>query len=204
MDEPRLRTLLDSALVAESPIRPVAENVLRAAVRRRRRRRVLGVAGGATVAALIVVAIPGVIRPLSAPPTGQQPAGKFTVYVRSIGAGTVTPITSGASTPGQPIWVGQGTGGMAITPNGKTIYVADYGGMVTPITTATNTPGTPIEVGKVPYGIAVTPDGKAAYVANVFSGTVTPIRTATNTPGTPIKVGRDRLRIAITPDGKTA
>ena len=191
MDEPRLRTLLGGALVDEPGIRPVAENVLRGGTRRRRRHRVLGVAGGAAVATLIAVAIPGVIRPLGAPPAGQLPGGGFTVYVRSIGAGTVTPITVGASTPGRPIWVGQGTGGIAITPNGKTIYVADYGGIVVPITTATNAPGKPIKVGKVPLAIAVTPNGKTAYVANVFSGTVTPITTATNTPGRPIRVGRD-------------
>ena len=99
MDEARLRMLLGSALVDEPVIRPVAENVLRAGIKRRRSRRVRGVAGGAAVAALIAVAIPGVIRPLGAPPAGQPPAGEFTVYVRSIAAGTVTPITTGASTP---------------------------------------------------------------------------------------------------------
>ena len=156
MDETRLRRLLGSALTDEPVIRPVAENVLRAGIRRRRRR-VVGVAGGAAVATLIAVAVPGIIRLPGALPAGQPPAGESTVYVRSIGAGTVTPITTGASTPGQPIQVGQGTGGMAITPNGRTIYVADYGGMVTPITTATNTPGKPIQVGKTPWSMVITP-----------------------------------------------
>jgi YVTN family beta-propeller protein len=147
MDEARLRMVLGCALAGEPPIRPVGGNVLRAGIRRRRRRRVLGAAGGATVATLIAVAIPGVIRPLGAPPDSQQSAGYFTVYVRSVGAGTVTPISAGASTPGQPITVGQGTGGIGVTPDGRTIYVADYGGMVTPVTTATNTPRKPIKVG---------------------------------------------------------
>ncbi len=56
-----------------------------------------------------------------------------------------------------PRWVGPGTGGIAITPNGKTIYVADYGGMVTPITAATNTPGQPIHVGCGPWSMVITP-----------------------------------------------
>ena len=89
---------------------------------------------------------------------------------------------------------------IAITPDGKTAYVANDGsGTVTPIATATNTAGPPITVGSDPYAIAITPDGKTAYVANYGSDTVTPIATATNTAGPPITVGSDPDAIAITP-----
>jgi DNA-binding beta-propeller fold protein YncE len=74
--------------------------------------------------------------------------------------------------------------GIAITPDGKTVYVANIGsGTVTPIDTATNAP-----------------DGKTAYVG-VWGepGTVVPIATATNTPGQPIQVGDGPYAIAITP-----
>jgi YVTN family beta-propeller protein len=87
---------------------------------------------------------------------------------------------------------------MAITPDGKTIYVGRYGRAVTPIATATNMPGRPISVSGAARAIAVTPDGKTAYVANDRTGTVTPIATATNTPGRPIKVGLGPTAIAIT------
>ena len=71
---------------------------------------------------------------------------------------------------------------IAITPDGKTAYVANLdSGTVTPIRTATNTALPPIKAGRHPDAIAITPDGKTAYVANDGSGTVTPIRTATNT-----------------------
>ncbi len=57
--------------------------------------------------------------------------------------------------------------GIAITPDGKTVYVANIGsGTVTPIDTATNTPGEPVEVGVRPRAIVITPDGKTAYVVN--------------------------------------
>jgi YVTN family beta-propeller protein len=47
---------------------------------------------------------------------------------------------------------------MAITPDGKTAYVANAGsGWVTRIRTATNTAGTDIMVGSAPYAIAITP-----------------------------------------------
>ena len=119
-------------------------------------------------------------------------------------SGTVTPITTATNTAGPPIPVGNDPYAIAITPDGKTAYVANAGsGTVTPIATATNTAGAPIPVGKDPYVIAITPDGKTAYVTNYNSGTVTPIATATNTAGPPIPTGKPTA-IAITPDGKTA
>jgi DNA-binding beta-propeller fold protein YncE len=131
---------------------------------------------------------------------------------------TVTPISTATGTPGKPIHVGFSSayfffsGQIAITPDGKTAYVASQNGCrifepctytVTPISTATNTPGKPIPVGGFgPYWfggqIVITPDGKTAYV-NTGSG-VTPISTATNTPGNPIHVpGGATGGIAITP-----
>ena len=98
------------------------------------------------------------------------PDGK-TVYV--ISGTTVTPIATATNTPGKPIQVGVADdlpdrpGGIAITPDGKTAYIANVdSGTVTPITMATNTTGEPIRVGKAPGPIAITPDGKTAYVAN--------------------------------------
>jgi len=46
---------------------------------------------------------------------------------------------------------------IAITPDGKTAYVACYAaGTVTPIAIATNTPGRPIHVGKGAFTLAIT------------------------------------------------
>jgi YVTN family beta-propeller protein len=70
----------------------------------------------------------------------------------------VTPITTATNKPGTPINVGSGPQIVAITPNGKTAYVTNYGsGTVTPITTATNATGTPIKVGKDPERLTITP-----------------------------------------------
>jgi YVTN family beta-propeller protein len=47
---------------------------------------------------------------------------------------------------------------MAITPGGKTAYVANsLSGTVTPINTATNTAGPPIRVGGYPYAVVIAP-----------------------------------------------
>ena len=131
-------------------------------------------------------------------------ATSHTAYVVNVG-GTVTPIDTSTNTAGTPIVVGSGPEGVAITPDGKTAYVANMGlGSVTPIDTSTNTAGTPIAVGSGPDAIAITPDGKTAYVANFNADSVTPIDASTNTAGTPIAVGSGPDAIAITPDGKTA
>src|ERR1019366_1816311 len=106
-----------------------------------------------------------------------------------LGSGGPAPQAAGdpaTNTAGPPIPVGSYPEGIAITPDGKTAYVANYiSDTVTPIATATNTAGPPITTGNTPQGIAITPDGKTAYVANNSSGTVTPIATATNTAGPP-------------------
>jgi DNA-binding beta-propeller fold protein YncE len=144
----------------------------------------------------------------------------------------VTPIRTATNTALKPITWKPGTAWgdspIAITPNGKTAYVASTAGTVTPIRTATGKAGKPVKVGQWPDAVAITPNGKTVYVASTGSGptgcivqadcgttpdsaassrpaTVTPISTATNRPGKPIKVGpAGSITIAITPNGKTA
>ena len=78
-------------------------------------------------------------------------AGREDRLRRQRDSDTVTPITTATNTPGKPIKVGDGPGGITITPDGKTVYVANFeSGTVTPITAATNTPGKPIKVGSGP------------------------------------------------------
>jgi len=126
-----------------------------------------------------------------------------TAFVVNSG-GTVTPISLATRRAGKPIKVGANPEAIAVTPNGRTAYVANYGSnTVTPIDTATRQAGKPIGVGGRPFAIAVTPNGRTAYVANYGSGTVTPIDTATNQAGQPIKVGLHPRAIAVTPNGRT-
>ena len=126
--------------------------------------------------------------------------------------GLITPINTATGTLGKPIRIRKANNGpyfIAITPDGKTVYVAERGAnpaTVTPVSTATGTPGKPINIrgGFPTYGqIVITPDGKTAYVTT-WSGTIIPIDTATGTRGKPIRVRGGAFGIAITPDGKTA
>ncbi len=73
----------------------------------------------------------------------------------------MTPIRTATNAVGKAIAVGSFPAFIAITPNGKTAYVANvaYGGTgtVTPIRTATNTALKAITVGAEPGPIAITP-----------------------------------------------
>ncbi len=100
-----------------------------------------------------------------------------------------------------------GAGWVAITPDGKTAYVADQNtDQVVPIDVATNTAGSAIDLApdSGPFAVAITPDGTRAYVTDPFDNTVTPIDLTTNTALTPIPVGSFPQGIAITPDGTRA
>ena len=112
---------------------------------------------------------------------------------------------------GSPIPVGRLPEGVAVTPDGTKVYVANNNlnlngtgtdtDTVSVITTATNTVVATITVGNQPSGVAVTPDGTKVYVANRGSGTVSAIATATNAVVATIPVGGNPYGIAVTPDG---
>ncbi len=118
----------------------------------------------------------------------------------------MTPIATATNTAGTPINARQSFAmsyaeSIAITPDGKTAYVADAAtNQVTPISTATNTALTAIQVGTIPVAIAITPDGKTAYVGlGVHFHNLVPIDTATNTVLPAVTVRSFPRAIAITP-----
>jgi virginiamycin B lyase len=146
-----------------------------------------------------------------------------TAYVACPLGQTVVPVNTSTNTAGGPIPAGEGPEGLAITPDGATLYAANFGAYgvvngqvmqvsdgttVTPINTATDTAGTPITVGSEPSSVAITPDGRTAYVVNLASNSITPIDIA-NSAGSPITLnatltGTPGFQIAITPDGTIA
>ncbi|HEX3430213.1 MAG TPA: YncE family protein [Rhizomicrobium sp.] len=97
--------------------------------------------------------------------------------------------------------------GVAVSPDGSTLYVTVYcggngiNGSVFVINTATQAVTAMIPVGVEPYYPAVSPDGSKVYVPNLFSGTVSVINTASNSVTATISVGGTPDAIAISPDG---
>ena len=65
---------------------------------------------------------------------------------------------AGLNTPGRPITTGRGPVNIAITPDGKTVYVVNsLSNTVTPIRVATNTALKPIITGSYPEAITIFP-----------------------------------------------
>ena len=190
---------------------PVARDALQADIRPRPRRRARRIAGSLAAIAVIVATI-------SVTSVSHRPA--FVATLRPTGAimyvaasNGMTPVATATSKRGKPIKIGAIPAAIAMTPDGKTAYIANvHPATVTPVATATNTPGKPIEIGGFPWAVAITPDGRTAYIVDLPAygrgrTAVVPVATATNTPGRPINLAGGFPRaaaIAITPDGRTA
>ena len=97
--------------------------------------------------------------------------------MRAGSGNAVTPVDLTTRRAGPPIPVGTRPQAIAVTPDGRTAYVANSGsGTVTPIDTATGRAGTPIRAGTGPPAIAISPDGRTAYVLDWDGAAVTPDR----------------------------
>jgi YVTN family beta-propeller protein len=163
----------------------------------------------ATNSAVATIPVPNGAVAVAVTPDGTR------AYV--VGNGVVSVIDTATNTVvGSPIPVGSFRFGLlvgiAITPNGSSVYVANGGsGTVSVIDTASNTVVDTISVGTTPSGIAITPDGTHAYVvdsnvgaANGVTSKVFVIDIATNAVVGTIPVGSVPVGIAITPDGTHA
>lgn len=109
--------------------------------------------------------------------------------------------------------VGMQPSGVAITPDGSTVYVinqSDQSVSVVDVASGSVSPTT-IPVGRLATGIAIHPDGRTAYVTNRSDGTVTvididPTSVSANTAIGTISLGITSapFGIAVAPDGTRA
>lgn len=182
---------------------------------------------------------PAAAKPSRARPAGSKPAldstrfpgtsasgqtaarPDYMAYVASTNTNQVIPVDLANGVAGRPIHVGPGPMYLAITPNGRTAYVAESGWTSHPVDSYDITPVElpsgrvlpPIRTGLGPFDVALTPNAKMAYVANMGSltgpslldmhdaTTVTPIDLSDRKPLAPIEVGPGPGWIAITPNG---
>ncbi len=150
------------------------------------------------------------VKTPAVPPTAavtKACAGK--AYVNNQGDNTVSVITTATGAVSAPITVGANPGGLAVTPDGTHVYVANPGdskaaGTVSVIDTKTGVVSATIAVGAGPGIVEITPDGTHAYVLNSTDSTVSVIDTATGVVSATIPVGRGPLGLAFTPDGAHA
>jgi len=146
-----------------------------------------------------------------------NPAGTR-AYVTNSNSTTVTIIDIATNTVVGVINGFDGPSGVAITPDGNTAYVNNYGGphagsgfgtTVSIVDLNTNTITDTITVGLAPVSLAITPNGDFVYVINYVTGnpgtgTISIIQTSTNTVVGTISGFSGPFEIAITPNGHYA
>jgi len=135
------------------------------------------------------------------------------VWVVNDGGNSVSQIKTATSTVvGSPITVGASPQLVAVSPDGKSVWVTNFGdaiaaGTVSRINTANNTVVATTTVGVGPYGVAVSPDGSSVWVTNygdgIADGTVSQINTANNTVVATTTVGVGPVGVAVSPDGSS-
>jgi YVTN family beta-propeller protein len=140
-------------------------------------------------------------------------------YVTNSDSTTVTIIDIATNTVSGVINGFDGPSGFAITPDGNTAYVNNYGGpeglgsgnghTVSVVNLNTNAIVATINVDLAPAALTVTPNGAYLYVANYVdgnpgTGTVQAIRTSDNTIVATIPGFSGPFPIAITPNGCSA
>jgi DNA-binding beta-propeller fold protein YncE len=176
----------------------------RLAQKRRRRHSTMGTVGALVVMVplLIVLLLPfGRTDHPSAVHVGAGPTRNFS----TIGL-------TRFSLPGSFFGYVPTDGSIAITPDGRTAYIAGaQDGLVTPVDLSSGRVLPPIQLGR--FGsylnaIAISPDGRTGYVVEGgIEDTIVPIDLATRTVGPAIRVPGPRAlgsSIAISPDGHMA
>ena len=185
-------------------------NSLRAGRGLPRRCRVQVVAGLALAAAVAAAAValgwpagPAAHGAASAPVRQDSRAAHAPMMWVSTTADTVVPVNMSTGRALAPIGLNLPQPSflvcMAITGNGKTIYVAAQDGRITPVSTATLTAGRPIVYDGHPSQIVLAPGGRTGYVVGYG---FTPVNLVTGTFGKYVKdpaIGR----LVLAPGGKT-
>jgi len=120
-------------------------------------------------------------------------------------AGEVVFINTLSNSVEKTVEVGQNPFGIAVTPDGKKLYVANSNAAsVSVVDTATGQVINKMQVGINPLRVAVTPDGSKVFVTNKVSNTVSVINTATDSLICNLPVGKAPVGIAVSRDGKMA
>jgi YVTN family beta-propeller protein len=129
----------------------------------------------------------------------------FIVTANGTEQGTLQIVDPAAGTVLKSIPLGNGPAGIAVTPNGSQVYVANQvDNTVSVVSTAAGAVTATLAVGQSPFGVAVTPDGAQIWVANEVDDTVSVIDTTTNQVTGTFPAGAGANAVGFSPDGTKA
>jgi YVTN family beta-propeller protein len=125
-------------------------------------------------------------------------------YVGNFKDSTVSVVDTASGAVVATIPVATGPHGMAISGDGRTVYVTgDGSSSMSIIDTASDSVAQTIEVGPTPHGIALLPDGKTLLVGVYGADRVAFVDTASRAVVASVAVAKPHT-IAVRPDGKVA
>ncbi len=138
-------------------------------------------------------------------------------YIATHGANTVSVVDTSTNTivdtitlPGPNAGEGGGLEGVAITPDGKFVYVANVSGLVSVINTVNDHVIATITIPGGAYGLAASPDGQSVYVtspaANAVSQVAVPTNTVVNTTSVPApsNITAGQYNVSVLPNGQVS
>lgn len=131
-------------------------------------------------------------------PDGQK------AYFAVAGQNVVREFSTTSLTVTRTITVGGQPGAIAVTPDGRKLYVSNEQGNSVTVYDIGMAMATPLLVGTAPVGVAVSPDGSRVYVSNRGGDSVTVISTVTDQVVAQVMVGAGPTGLVISPDGKQA
>jgi YVTN family beta-propeller protein len=125
-------------------------------------------------------------------------------YVGNFADNTVSVLDTGAGKVVATVPVAQGPHGMAISQDGRTVFVAgDGSSLLSVIDTATDKVVKTVEVGKAPNGITLTPDGKLLLVTVYGEDRIAFLDATTQAAVGAVTVPKPHT-VSVSPDGKLA
>jgi YVTN family beta-propeller protein len=125
-------------------------------------------------------------------------------YVGNFKDNTVSVIDTGSGAVVATVAVAAGPHGIAVAPDGHTVYVSgDGSSSVSVIDATTDRVAKTIEVGKSPHGLAMAPDGRTLLVGVYGEDRIGFIDTASQSVVATVAVPKPHT-LAIHPDGKLA
>jgi YVTN family beta-propeller protein len=139
-------------------------------------------------------------------PSAEKPADPTRIYVTNQLDNTASVIDGATHKTVATVRVGVSPAQMAVSPDRKSVYVANTGSdTVSVLNTDNDTIARNIALprGSSPIGVAVSPNGRYLYTANGGSNRVSVLDTRAGRVVASVRVGTQPLSVAAAPDGKT-
>jgi YVTN family beta-propeller protein len=135
---------------------------------------------------------------------GSAAAAGPKAYVGNFKDSTVSVVDTGSATVVKTIAVAAGPHGMAVSPDGRFVYVTgESSGSMSVIDTGSDAVVRTVEVGATPHGVAMLPDGRTILVGVYGADRVAFVDTASGSVVATVPVAKPHT-IAVRPDGKLA